>query len=86
MLTATPSSKLTDLDRLAFQAFVPEDHYLRQVARYIDFERFRPRLQQGYSATMGRPPIDPSAGLFGRGPRRVNESVHRRLPEVLDAA
>ena len=38
---------------------VPPNHYLRQVATYVDFERFRPRLAEAYSPAMGRPAIDP---------------------------
>jgi len=50
---------LSEFDRLVFEIIVPEDHYLRQVAERIDFERFRPRLAEAYSLRMGRPPINP---------------------------
>jgi transposase len=59
MLTAPAASILTELDHLVFNAIVPQDHYLCQVLAAIDFERFRPKLSDCYSATMGRPPIDP---------------------------
>jgi transposase len=52
------TSTLTELDERIFAALVPQDHYLRQVAAVIDFERFRPTLEKGYSATLGRPPLD----------------------------
>ena len=57
-MLAAATSTLTDFDQLVFTALVPQDHYLRQVAAVINFERFRPNLEKGYSATMGRPPID----------------------------
>jgi transposase len=57
-MIAAATSTLTELDERIFAALVPQDHYLRQVAAVIDFERFRPTLEQGYSATMGRTGID----------------------------
>jgi len=59
MLTAPAASTLTEIDHQVFHAIVPQDHYLRMVLSFIDFERFRPALSARYSATMGRPPIDP---------------------------
>jgi transposase len=56
VLEKTP---LPEFDRLAFAMVVPDNHYLRQVAERIDFERFRPRLAAAYSLGMGRPAIDP---------------------------
>jgi len=50
---------LSDFDLEVFDIVVPKDDYLRLVAERIDFERFRPRLAEAYSSTMGRPPIDP---------------------------
>src|SRR5580700_3375785 len=38
---------------------VPANHYLRQVAACVDFERFRPCLAETYSPDWGRPAIDP---------------------------
>jgi transposase len=59
MLKSGPLSPLSEADRQVFDAFVPQDHYLRQVRERIDFERFRPRLAEAYSPGMGRPAIDP---------------------------
>lgn len=59
MLILEPAPALSDLDRQVFDLVVPPDHYLRQVATRIDFERFRPRLAEAYCAGMGRPAIDP---------------------------
>ncbi|MBV9383817.1 MAG: IS1182 family transposase [Streptosporangiaceae bacterium] len=60
MLRSSESpTPLPDLDRQVFDLIVPADHYLRQVAAHIDFERFRPRLAEPYSAGLGRPAIDP---------------------------
>jgi transposase len=59
MVSTFPQVALSDSDRQVFEVFVPTDHYLRQVRERIDFERFRPRLSEAYSASMGRPAIDP---------------------------
>ena len=45
---------LPEFDRQVFNLVVPAQHYLRQVAAHIDFERFRSRLAEAYSARMGR--------------------------------
>jgi len=58
-LTLDPTPALSDFDRQVFDIVVPADHYLRKVAATIDFERFRPRLAEAYSAGMGRPSVDP---------------------------
>jgi len=50
---------LSEFDHHVFDTVVPHDHYLRQVAQHVDFERFRPRLAEAYSVGMGRPAIDP---------------------------
>jgi transposase len=55
----TPYLCLTDQDREIFDALVPPDHYLRRVKTAVDFERFRAILLSSYSATLGRPPIEP---------------------------
>jgi transposase len=59
MLTREKTAPLPEFDRQVFQIVVPHDHYLRQVAEKIDFERFWPRLAEAYSLGMGRPAIDP---------------------------
>jgi transposase len=59
VLTRDPTPALTDWDRLVFETVVPPNHYLRQVAAHIDFERFRARLVEAYSLGLGRPAIDP---------------------------
>jgi transposase len=59
MIAAVATSTFTDLDQRIFADLVPPEHYLRQVAAVIDFERFRRTLEQGYSDRMGRPGIDP---------------------------
>jgi transposase len=59
MLILEKPLALPELDRQVFDILVPQNHYLRQVAERIDFERFRPRLIEAYSVGMGRPAIDP---------------------------
>lgn len=50
---------LNDFERQLFTRLVPEDHYLRQLERVVDFERFRPTLSQFYAPREGRPALDP---------------------------
>jgi transposase len=50
---------LTDFERQLFTRLVPPDHFLRQLACVVDFERFRPTLAQYYCAREGRPALDP---------------------------
>lgn len=59
MLTIEKASVFGEFDERVFAAIVPADHYLRRVAAAIDFECCRPLLADAYSATMGRPAIDP---------------------------
>jgi transposase len=48
-----------EFDQRVYDLVIPAEHYLRQVQQRIDFERFRPTLQEAYSVQLGRPPIDP---------------------------
>jgi transposase len=50
---------LTEVEQQLFSQLVPEDHFLRRLARIVDFERFRPQLASAYCSTDGRPPLDP---------------------------
>jgi transposase len=59
MLKSSQVSPLSEPDRQVFDVLVVKDHYLRQVRERIDFERFRPRLAEAYSPSMGRPALDP---------------------------
>jgi transposase len=57
MLTCDSLLPLTDAERQLFEHVVPEDHLLRQILRAIDFEAFRPLLEEAYTG-FGRPPLD----------------------------
>jgi transposase len=59
MLKSSQAAPLSESDRQVFDLLVPKDHYLRQVRAHVDFERFRPRLAEAYSPSMGRPALDP---------------------------
>jgi len=59
MLNSENPVALSDFDERVFAAVVPADHYLRRVKALVDFERFRPRFDDAYSPTMGRPAVDP---------------------------
>jgi transposase len=43
---------------VSLDEYVPEDHLLRAVDRYLDLSEFRANLAESYSHT-GRPSIDP---------------------------
>lgn len=43
---------------ISLEDYVPEDHLLRAVDRYLDLSEFRQDLAESYSHT-GRPSIDP---------------------------
>src|SRR5262249_8238842 len=57
MLQAEIYVPLNDFERQLFTRLVPQDHFLRQLERVIDFERFRPTLAQHYSPDDGRPAL-----------------------------
>jgi transposase len=59
MLSLARTVVRSELDERVFAAVVPANHYLRQVAGLVDFERFRLRLTDAYSPNLGRPAIDP---------------------------
>lgn len=59
MLKSTYYAPPTETDVLVFQKLIPQDHYLRQVAQVIDFERVRSLVKDCYSARMGRGAEDP---------------------------
>jgi transposase len=50
---------LNEFERQLFLRLVPEDHYLRQLERIVDLERFRPILAEYYAPREGRPALDP---------------------------
>lgn len=50
---------LNDFERQLFTRLVPEEHFLRQLERIVDFERFRPALAEHYAPRAGRPALDP---------------------------
>jgi len=59
MLQTESFVPLNDFERQLFTRLVPEDHYLRQLGRIVDFERFRPTLAEFYAPREGRPALDP---------------------------
>src|SRR5437588_12157489 len=59
MLQTESFVPLNDFERQLFMRLVPEDHFLRQLERLVDFERFRPVLVKCYAPRPGRPPLDP---------------------------
>ena len=59
MLQPDTLAPLGDAERLMFTQLTPEDHFLRQLAQVVDFERFRPVLAAAYWPDDGRPPLDP---------------------------
>ena len=69
------------------EEFVPQDHLLRAIDRYLDLSEFREHLQDSYSH-IGRPSVDPELMIrmliigycYGiRSERRLCEEVHLNL-------
>jgi len=69
------------------EEFVPQDHLLRVIDRYLDLAEFRTHLKPFYSHT-GRPSVDPELIIrmliigycYGiRSERRLCEEVHLNL-------
>jgi transposase len=59
MLQAEKYVPLSDFERQLFTRLVPPEHFLRQLERVVDFERFRPTLAEHYAPCAGRPALDP---------------------------
>jgi len=59
MLQSEVYVPLNEIERQLFTRLVPESHFLRQLERHVDFERFRPTLAQHYAPRAGRPALDP---------------------------
>lgn len=59
MLQTEVFKPLNDFERQLFTRLVPENHFLRQLERVVDFERFRPLLARHYAPHEGRPALDP---------------------------
>ena len=54
-----PSPKQTALEMVTLEELVPQDHLLRAIDRYIDFEFIREATALMYCENNGRPAIDP---------------------------
>ncbi|NEX60189.1 transposase [Noviherbaspirillum galbum] len=74
-------------ETINLEAFVPQDHLLRAIDRYLDLTAFRDHLKPFYSH-MGRPSVDPELLIrmliigycYGiRSERRLCEEVHLNL-------
>src|SRR5882724_235882 len=59
MLKESYDTEPTEMDHLVVEKLVPPEHYLRQVKRLIDFERFRALVTDCDSPAMGRTAEDP---------------------------
>lgn len=82
---------LDEVERRIFDRMVPVDDPLRRLGLAVDFERFRPILEQYYAPRQGRPALDPVKmlkfdylGIFHRWSdrevmRRVQCDVSYRL-------
>ena len=59
MLKADYYIEPTEIDRIVYEKLIPADHLLRRVKESIDFEVFREKVKDRYSADMGRSAEDP---------------------------
>jgi transposase len=53
-----PSQKNELFYDFCLDKYIPQDHLLRQIDQFLDFEPFKEHLKPNYSHT-GRPSIDP---------------------------
>lgn len=60
MITKNDSNdKKTQIQMISLDQLVPEDHLLRKIDRYIDFNFIYDLVEDKYSTETGRPSIDP---------------------------
>lgn len=52
-------SKQAEIEMVILEDLVPENHLLRKISKYIDFNFVRERLSPFYCDNNGRPPVDP---------------------------
>lgn len=53
------SDKKTQIQMISLEQLVPQDHLLRKIDKYIDFNFIYDLVEEKYSADNGRPSIDP---------------------------
>ena len=51
--------KKTQIQLISLDQLVPEDHLLRKIDKYIDFDFIYDLVEEKYSTQTGRPSIDP---------------------------
>ena len=87
MMGQLPASQNTLFYEFCLEKHIPEDHLLRQIDQFLDFDQIRQHLQPFYSTT-GRPSIDPELMIrmllvgycYGiRSERRLCEEVNFNL-------
>ena len=87
MMGQLPASQNTLFYDFCLEKHIPEDHLLRQIDQFLDFDQIRQHLQPFYSTT-GRPSIDPELMIrmllvgycYGiRSERRLCEEVNFNL-------
>ena len=60
MITKSDSNgKKTQVQMVSLDQLVPQDHLLRKIDRYVDFDFIYDLVEEKYSAKTGRPSIDP---------------------------
>jgi len=87
MMGELPKDQGTLFYDFCLETFVPEDHLLRRIDRFLDFEPLRQHLAPFYSS-IGRPSVDPELMIrmlivgycYGiRSERQLCEDVHYHL-------
>ena len=54
-----PSPQQHELEMVSLESLVPDNHLLRKIDQYIDFEFIRDRVRHLYCLNNGRPALDP---------------------------
>jgi transposase len=58
MMGQRPSQQNELFNDFCLEKHIPQDHFLRQIDQFLDFESIRSHLKPYYSHT-GRPSVDP---------------------------
>ena len=83
MITKSDSNgKKTQVQMISLDQLVPQDHLLRKIDRYVDFDFIYDLVEEKYSAKTGRPGIDPVVLINSNHPVYVwnqkYEADHKR--------
>lgn len=59
MITKNTKKNIEEVTIISIGELVPENHLLRKIDKYIDFNFIYPLVEDMYSDEIGRPSVDP---------------------------